>query len=48
MSKFKTRATRLKDPSHFYNYKVEEIFEEFIEPQKLLEEKGFIILNQQA
>lgn len=39
--KIKIRAQRLKDPSRFQAYKAEENFKEFIEPRKILEEKGF-------
>ena len=41
MTRYKKMASRLKNPSCFQGYKVEEKFEEFIEPQKILEEKGF-------
>ena len=46
MLKFKTRVARLNDPSHFHNCRAEDKFEEFIEPRKLLEEKGFIFPKQ--
>ena len=41
MSWYKRTASRLKDPSRFQSYHVEEKYEEFIEPHKILEEKGF-------
>lgn len=41
MTRYKKTASRLKDPSHFQGYKVEEKYKEIIEPRKILEEKGF-------
>ena len=41
MSRYKKKASRLKDPSRFQSYHAEEKYEEFIEPRKILEEKGF-------
>lgn len=32
---------RLKDPERFYYFKAEKKYEEFIEPKKILKEKGF-------
>ncbi|KAH9685728.1 hypothetical protein KPL70_014067 [Citrus sinensis] len=41
MPGYKRTASRLKDPSRFQSYHTEEKYEEFIEPCKILEEKGF-------
>ena len=41
MPRYKRTASRLKDPSRFQSYHAEEKYEEFIEPHKILEEKGF-------
>lgn len=41
MTRYKKTASRLKGPSRFQGYKAEEKNEEFIEPRKILEEKGF-------
>ena len=41
MPRYKKTASRLKDPSRFQSYHAEEKYEEFIEPRKILEEKGF-------
>ena len=41
MPRYKKIINRLKDPSRFQSYHVEEKYEEFIEPCKILEEKGF-------
>lgn len=41
MTKIKAQAGRLKDPERFYSFKFEEKYKYFIEPRKILEEKGF-------
>lgn len=41
MPKIKARAGKLRDPECFYNFKTEDKYKEFIEPQKILKEKGF-------
>lgn len=41
MPRVKATAGRLIDPERFYTYKAEEKYKEIIEPQKILEEKGF-------
>lgn len=41
MLRVKVPAKRLKDLEKFYSYKAEDKYEEFIEPCKILEEKGF-------
>ena len=46
MPRYKKIASRLKDPSRFQSYQAEEKYEEFIEPRKILEEKGFQFLEQ--
>ncbi|KAH9802189.1 hypothetical protein KPL71_001277 [Citrus sinensis] len=40
MLRYKKTTSRLKDPSRFQSYHAEEKYEEFIEPHKILEEKG--------
>ena len=42
MLRYKKTIARLKNPSRFHSYKIEDKFQEFIEPRKILEEKGFI------
>ena len=46
MPRYKKTASRLKDPSRFQSYHAEEKYEEFIEPRRILEEKGFQFPNQ--
>ena len=46
MPRYKKTANRLKDPSRFQSYHAEEKYEEFIEPRRLLEEKGFQFPDQ--
>lgn len=41
MPKIKARAGKLRDPECFYSFKTEDKYKEFIEPQKILKEKGF-------
>ena len=41
MSRYKKIVSCLIDPSRFQSYHTEEKYEEFIEPRKILEEKGF-------
>ena len=41
MPRYKRTVSRLKDPLRFQSYHAEEKYEEFIEPRKILEEKGF-------
>lgn len=48
MPKVKIIAGKLKDLNRFYNYKAKEKYEEIIEPYKILEEKGFQFLKQDA
>lgn len=40
--RYKKTTARLKNPSHFQSYKDKDRFEEFLEPIKILQEKGFI------
>lgn len=47
MPKFKTGVARLNNPPRFHSYKVEDKFEDIIEPYKILEEKGFQFQNSQ-
>ncbi|KAH9801445.1 hypothetical protein KPL71_001039 [Citrus sinensis] len=46
MLRYKKTTSRLKDPSRFQSYHVEEKYEEFIEPRQILEEKGFQFPDQ--
>lgn len=46
MPRYKKTASRLKDPSRFHSYHAEEKYEEFIEPRRILEEKGFQFPDQ--
>ena len=46
MPRYKKTDSRLKDPSQFQSYHVEEKYEEFIEPCRILEEKGFQFPDQ--
>ena len=46
MPRYKRTASRLKDPSCFQSYHAEEKYEEFIEPHKILEEKGLHFPSQ--
>lgn len=46
MMRYKKTTARLKNPSHFQSYKDKDRFEEFLEPIKILEEKGFIFPTQ--
>ncbi|KAH9750406.1 hypothetical protein KPL71_013870 [Citrus sinensis] len=46
MPRYKKIAIRLKDPSRFQSYHAEEKYEEFIEPHRILEEKGFQFPDQ--
>ena len=46
MPKYKKTASRLKDPSRFQSSHAEEKYEEFIEPRRILEEKGFQFPDQ--
>ena len=41
MMRYKKTIAQLKDLSRFHSYKVDDKFEKFIEPRKILEEKGF-------
>ena len=41
MPRYKKIAGHLKDPSRFQSSHIEEKYDEFIEPHKILEEKGF-------
>ena len=41
MPRYKKIANRLKDPSCFQSYHAEEKYKKFIEPRRILEEKGF-------
>lgn len=41
MTRYKKTAKRLKDLSRFQGYKPKEKYEEFIEPRKIIKEKGF-------
>ena len=41
MPRYKKTGSRLKDPSRFQSYRIEEKYKEFIEPRKILEDKGF-------
>ena len=46
MPRYKKTASRLKDPSRFQSYHAEKKYEEFIEPRRILEEKGFQFPDQ--
>ena len=46
MPRYKKTASCLRDPSHFQSYHAEEKYKEFIEPRKIMEEKGFQFLEQ--
>ena len=46
MPRYKRTASQLKNPSRFQSYHAEEKYEEFIEPRKILEEKGFQFPHQ--
>ena len=46
MPRYKKTASRLKDLSRFQSYHAEEKYEEFIEPRRILEEKGFQFADQ--
>ena len=46
MPRYKNTASRLKDPSRFQSYHAEEKYKEFIEPLRILEEKGFQFPDQ--
>ena len=46
MPRYKKTASRLKDPSRFQSCHAEEKYEEFIEPRRILEEKGFQFPDQ--
>ena len=41
MPRYKRTASWLNNPSRFQSYHAEKKYEEFIEPRKILEEKGF-------
>lgn len=43
MLRLKVRARMLKNPKRFHSYEAEEKYKKFIEPRKILEEKGFEI-----
>ena len=46
MPRYKKTTSRLKDPSRVQSYHAEKKYEEFIEPRRILEEKGFQFPDQ--